>query len=48
MEYNIVFITIMTTAGLAVTRLCSVHGVSGGQFNVFRNLKMHKLVEKPK
>ena len=24
------------------------HSVSGGQFNVFRNLKKHKLVEKPK
>ena len=23
-------------------------GLSGGQFNVFRNLKKHKLVEKPK
>ena len=24
------------------------HSVSGGQFNDFRNFKMHKLVEKPK
>ena len=24
------------------------HSVSGGQIDVFRHLKMHKLVEKPK